>query len=73
MTTSAKRLESEIQALSDLEKLRLVDAILTDLDKPDPELDRVWAEEARKRLAAYKSGRIPSVSYQDVMKKHRRP
>ena len=73
MTTSAKRLESEIQALSDLEKLRLVDTILTDLDKPDPELDRVWAEEARKRIAAYRAGRIPSVSYQDVMKKHRRP
>ena len=72
MTTSAKRLESEIQALSDLEKLRLVDVILTDLDKPDPELDRIWAEEAGKRLAAYKSGRIPSVSYQDVMEKHRR-
>jgi putative addiction module component (TIGR02574 family) len=71
MTTSAERLESEIRALSDLDKLRLVDAILTDLDKPDPELDRIWVEEARKRLAAYKAGRIPSVSYQDVMKKHR--
>ena len=73
MTTSAERLESEIRALSDLEKLRLVDAILTDLDKPDPELDRIWAEEAHKRLAAYKAGRIPSVSYQDMMEKHRRP
>ena len=73
MTTSAERLESEIRALSDLDKLRLVDAILTDLDKPDPELDHIWAEEARKRLAAYKAGRIPSVSYQDVMEKHRRP
>jgi len=72
MTTSAKRLESEIRALSDLEKLRLVDAILTDLDKPDPELDRIWAEEARRRLGAYKAGRIPSVSYEDVMGKHRR-
>ncbi|MCX5885457.1 MAG: addiction module protein [Proteobacteria bacterium] len=72
MTTTAERLVSEIHTLSDVEKLRLLDAILTDLDKPDPELDRIWAEEARKRWNAYKAGRIPSVSYQDVMDKYHR-
>jgi hypothetical protein len=30
--------------MPDVEKLRLVDAILTDLDKADPELDRIWAD-----------------------------
>jgi hypothetical protein len=53
-------------------KLCLVDAILTDLDKPDPELDRIWAEESRNRWAAYKSGHIPSVSCHEVMDKYRR-
>ena len=71
MTTTAERLSEEIQSLTDVEKLRLVDAILTDLDKPDPELDRIWAEESRKRLAAYKSGRISSVAYHEVMDKYR--
>jgi putative addiction module component (TIGR02574 family) len=70
MTTTAERLSEEINSLSDVEKLRLVDLILTDLDKPDPELDRIWAEEARKRWDAYKQGRIPSVSYHDVMEKY---
>ena len=72
MTTTAERLSEEIQSLTDVEKLRLVDAILTDLDKPDPELDRIWAEESRKRWALYKSGRIPSVSYHEIMDKYRR-
>jgi putative addiction module component (TIGR02574 family) len=71
MSITADKLASEIRALPDVEKLRLVDAILTDLDKPDPEIDRVWAEEARKRWAAYKAGRIPTVSYEEVMAKHR--
>jgi len=35
-------------------------------------MDRIWAEEARKRWAAYKAGRISTVSYQEVMDKHRR-
>jgi putative addiction module component (TIGR02574 family) len=71
MATNADKLVSEIRELPDEEKLRLVDAILTDLDKPDPEIDRIWAEEARKRWEAYKAGRIPTVSYDEVMAKHR--
>lgn len=49
MATQADKLVSEIRALPDEEKLRVLDAILTDLDKPDQEIDQVWAEEARKR------------------------
>ena len=36
MTKTAEKLASEIHSLPDVEKLRLVDAILTDLAKPDP-------------------------------------
>jgi hypothetical protein len=50
--------------------MRVVEAILTELHKPDPEIERVWADEANKRWAAYKEGRIASVSYEDVMAKH---
>jgi len=70
MSTTADELVSEIRALPDAEKLRLLDAILTDLHKPDPEIERVWSEEAKKRWAAYKEGRIPTASYQEVMAKH---
>jgi putative addiction module component (TIGR02574 family) len=72
MATSADKLAKEIRSWPDLEKLRLVDAILSDLNQPDPELDGIWAEEARKRWAAYKAGRLPTVAYEDVMAKHRR-
>ena len=72
MATKTEKLAAEIQDLTDVEKLRLVDEILSDLDKPDPEIDRIWAEEARKRWTAYKAGHIPSVSYQEVMDKYRR-
>jgi putative addiction module component (TIGR02574 family) len=71
MSSSADKLSEEIRTLPDVEKLRLVDTILTDLGKPDPEIDRVWAEEARKRWAAYKSGRARSVSYEEVMSRYR--
>jgi hypothetical protein len=55
------KLAEEIHELPDIEKLRLVDAILKDLDKPDPEIDRVWAIEARKRWTAYKAGKAHDI------------
>jgi len=71
MATTADEIVSEIRALPDADKLRVVDAILTELHKPDPEIEGVWAEEARERWTAYKEGRIGTVSYEDVMAKHR--
>ena len=71
MAKNVDEITEEIRKLPDVEKLRLVDTILSDLDKPDPEIDLVWAEEARKRWAAYKAGKVPTVSYDSIMAKHR--
>ena len=71
MPSTADKLEREIKSLPDIEKLGLVDAILANLDRPDPEIDRIWAEEARKRWDAYKAGRLQTVSYEEVMSKYR--
>lgn len=69
MATINKELKAKIRSLSDTEKLELVDSILIQLDRPDPEIDRIWADEARKRWLAYKSGKLESVSYDKVMSK----
>jgi hypothetical protein len=72
MATQADKLVTEIRALPDEEKLRVLDAILTDLDKPDLEIDQVWAEEARKRWSRYKAGHLQTVSYEELMRKYNR-
>jgi putative addiction module component (TIGR02574 family) len=72
MTDLAEKITSEINSLTDIEKLHIVDLILTDLDKTDPAIDRIWADESRKRWAAYKSGSISTVPYDKVMEKHRK-
>ena len=71
MAKNVDDITEEIRKLSDMEKLRLVETILSDLDKPDPEIDRVWADEARKRWSAYKAGKVPTISYESVMAKYR--
>ncbi len=34
------------------ERFALAEEILHSLDKPDPEIDRIWIEEAQRRLEA---------------------
>lgn len=54
----------KIKSLPDDEKIELVDSILMQLDRPDPEIDRIWADEARKRWQAYKQGNVEVVPYE---------
>ncbi|HET6891190.1 MAG TPA: addiction module protein [Pyrinomonadaceae bacterium] len=58
MVVQRDKLVSEIRALSEEDKLRLFDVIPNELDKSDPEIDQIWANEARKRRSAYKEGRL---------------
>ena len=44
------------------ERYALLDLLHQSLDKPDPEIDRVWQEEALRRLKAYDEGRLQCVS-----------
>ena len=71
MAVQKDKLISEIRALSEEDKLRLLDVILSELDKSDPEIDQVWANEARSRWKAYKEGRLTTVSYQELINNYR--
>ena len=57
---------AEIKQLNPIEKLKIVDFILQDLDIPDPAIEKAWAEEAERRVAAYKAGRVKSYSMAEV-------
>lgn len=72
MTTRAENLVSEIRSLPEEEKLKVLDALLTELDTRDSEIDHIWATEARKRWAAYQAGEVETVSYQEMMASYSR-
>lgn len=38
-----QELDEKIQSLPETEKLDLVDSILMQLDRPDPEMDKIWS------------------------------
>jgi len=71
MGTPANEMLKTIKTLSDAEKLKIVDALLEDLDKPDPEVDRVWADEAERRYKKFQEGSLKTTDYEQVMKRYR--
>jgi len=71
MRSNIQEILEQINSMPVSEKLKIIDSILEQLDKPDPEIDNVWKNEAKKRWNAYKEGSIDTVSYNDVMGKYR--
>ena len=61
----------EALTLKPIERLHLVDELLLSLDIPTKEIDFLWAEEAEKRLQAYKKGEVKILSSQEVFSKYR--
>ena len=70
MSTAKDILKQAIQ-LEPSEKAMLVDHLITSLDKPDKDLDKLWAEEAESRLSAYRQGKLQSVSLEEVLSKYK--
>ncbi len=70
MSTVKDILKEAIQ-LEPTEKVKLVDQLITSLDKPDKDIDKLWAEEAESRLDAYKQGKLKAVSLEEVLSKYK--
>jgi len=56
-----------ILSLAPSDRLQVIDLIYNSLDKADPELDRVWADEAQRRLAAIEKGETELIPVEDVL------
>ena len=65
---STKELLDEAMKLKPEDRLTLVEGLIKSLDEPDRKLDEIWAEEAERRLRAYRQGSLESVTMEEVFK-----
>ncbi|MGB5919444.1 addiction module protein [Arcobacter sp.] len=47
------------------ERFLLIEELLKSLDTPDENINKVWEDEANKRVSEYKKGNIKTVSEKD--------
>jgi len=53
-------------ALKPEERFIIIEGLLNSLDEPDQKLNEIWAEEAEKRLQAYRQGLIKGIPMEEV-------
>ncbi len=63
---TGKELLKKVLELKPQEKFFLLEGIIESLDKPDKDIDQIWAEEAEKRVRAYRAGKIKGIGYEQV-------
>ena len=69
--TTPKEIIKEVISLSPAKQAELLDLLIRVLDKPDENIDKLWAEEAESRLDAYQRGELRALSVEEVLSKYK--
>ena len=65
---SSKEILEQAMSLNPEERFMIVEGLLKSLDEPDRRIDEIWAEEAEKRLKAYREGRLEGIPSEEVFR-----
>lgn len=65
----AKELLKQALKLTPDERFELADQVLHSLDRPDPVIDKLWLDEAERRLAAYRAGKVEAIPAEAIFGK----
>lgn len=69
---SVDQLAKKAMDLQPVERIRLVEAILYSLDKPDPDIEQSWITESEARYEAYRRGEIEAIHWSEIKKRYER-
>ncbi len=69
---SVDQLAKKALVLQPVERIRLVEAILYSLDKPNPDVEQSWIAESEARYKAYKKGELKATDWDDIKKRYDR-
>ncbi len=73
MTKTMEKLASEALTLSAQDRAELAERMVESLvERPDPEIERAWAKEARRRLEELRSGKNQAIPGEEVNARVRR-
>ena len=63
---SSKEILQKALSLKPEERFLIIEGLLKSLDEPDLKIDEIWAEEAEKRLEAYRNGNLKGVPMEEI-------
>jgi len=54
--------------LKPAERFLIIEGLIKSLDEPDKTIDEIWAEEAEKRLKAYREVKLETIPVDEIFK-----
>ncbi len=68
---TAEEIIRDIQRLSTVDRVRVIDKVIRSTIKPDPDIEKIWVRECEARWVTFEKNSELPISYEEVMKKYR--
>ncbi len=64
---NSKEILGQALNLKPEDRFIIVEGLLKSLDEPYQTIDEIWAEEAEKRLKAYRAGNLKGIAMEEIL------
>ena len=68
---NTKSVFEDALGLRPAERLQLIEMLSRSLNKPDENIEKIWAEEAEKRYRALEEGSIKTTTIEDIIERYK--
>ena len=53
------------------ERLQLIEMLIRSLNKPDENIEKIWAEESEKRYKALEDGKVKTIALNEIIRRYK--
>ena len=66
-----KSVLKEALLLRPAKRLQLIEMLTRSLNKPDENIEKIWAEESEKRYIALEEGKLKTVAFKEIIERYK--
>jgi len=66
-----KSVLKEALLLRPAKRLQLIEMLTRSLNKPDEDIEKIWAEESEKRYKALEVGKVKTITFKEIIERYK--
>jgi len=67
----SKTIFEDALRLRPAERLQLIEMLVRSLNKPDENVEKIWAEESEKRYKALEEGKVKTIALNEIIERYK--
>jgi len=67
----SKTIFEDALRLRPAERLQLIEMLIRSLNKPDENVEKIWAEESEKRYKALEEGKVKTIALNEIIERYK--